>query len=583
MRIKIVRIWLLPALLLTIFTGTGCVKDEPAGNTSGGDAYVSVSAKATIDINEDNATWEDRIDELRMLAFNTSDGKVAYNEKLYFPNGFNQSSKAVRMLSGNYDFYFIANETAYPGDFVAALLGITDKSEFATDPGFGSPGYDPDFIPDGTSSGGRFLMSSVYENITILPGGTEQNPARLPLPTNNKAEMVRPMAKVEVIFRKKENGSTLPDNAVTSIRLHDVAANLSVPPHDSYYAGPTTESNYAPLSGLNFNNDSIGAVTFYIPELLVEKDNSDIHTRLVINNRPFPILSDNSKTGLLYQRRNISNLSDSSVIRNYHYKINAYINTTGEIEIRVFVEPWNKETYIYIFDGDKEIIIPPIIPTDSSIVMPTDCGKIEILSATEDLTLGLQGAYNDYPDYNNNTIIKGNPPYYCEQKYGEGWRLINSCELMSFLAVCDISYQIWMSNTWTANSKVPVYPLRLRQAAQNLLEVLSGDDLSGTELVDENIGKDNMNGRDISMLYAYFTPGDLMERPDDYPNGWPYPGGTNGESWYYYEAAIQLKPFWAEQGYVDLNNRDNWYKVLYGNFQRYEYNGTKSRCIREVE
>ena len=118
-------------------------------------------------------------------------------------------------------------------------------------------------------------------------------------------------------------------------------------------------------------------------------------------------------------------------IRNYHYIINAYINAEGGIETRIEVEPWKKDTYKYIFQGDEQIVIPPVFPTDSSIVITTDCGKIELMAKDESLPDGLKGAYNDEiiyydPATGKPAIREGKPPYYCEKKYGKGWRMINS-------------------------------------------------------------------------------------------------------------------------------------------------------------
>ncbi|MCC8142552.1 MAG: hypothetical protein LIO97_00470 [Tannerellaceae bacterium] len=95
--------------------------------------------------------------------------------------------------------------------------------------------------------------------------------------------------------------------------------------------------------------------------------------------------------------------------------------------------------------------------------------------------------YYDNETGQTNFIRKGDPPYYCEKKYGPGWRLINSCELLSFLAVLDTTYTIWLSNTWEAEAyNKPFYPLKFRQAAQELLEALSGLNLSGSVLYAEN-------------------------------------------------------------------------------------------------
>lgn len=307
-------------------------------------ANITVSVKTTLlSINEDNVFWEDRVDELRMIVFKQGTGETIFNQKLNFPNGFSNKSEAVQFPLGTYDFYFITNETTYTGDFVDAITNIVNKSAFATDIRFTSIAYNPDFVPDGTSQNGRFLMSAIYDNITVASGGTEANPLPLPLPTKN-VELIRSLAKVEVVFRKKVSGSSIPENTITSVQLNNVASYLSVPPYDNYYTGGTESSSYASLSGFDYAQDSIGAVIFYIPEFLIPDSRTD-YTLLNINNTDYPILSDENKAGITAQRRTVPALSDNSTIRNYHYIINAYVNSEGNIEIRVYVEPWKIDNY----------------------------------------------------------------------------------------------------------------------------------------------------------------------------------------------------------------------------------------------
>lgn len=594
---NILYIHCLAGLFFILITMNGCTDQESDGSATDEYAHIALSVRTSASsINDDKYFWEDRVDELRMIAFESDGGSVVLNQKLYFPDGFGAKSRPVTIHPGTYDFYFIANESVYAGDFASALIDITNKSDFSKDVRFAEMAYNPGFHPDGSTPEGRFLMSAIYENIPVVQGGTEQAPVSLPLPTN-KVELIRAMAKVEVIFRKKVPGSTLPDHAVTSVQLKNVASYLSVPPYDDYYPGDKSSSLEASLSELNYQNDSVGTVIFYIPELLLPESSAD-YTELHINNKGFAMQSDPAKTGITDQRRTVPILSDNSVIRNYHYIINAYINAEGGIETRIEVEPWKKDTYKYIFQGDEQIVIPPVFPTDSSIVITTDCGKIELMAKDESLPDGLKGAYNDEiiyydPATGKPAIREGKPPYYCEKKYGKGWRMINSCELMSYLALLDKTYTIWMSNTWDANTynmnhkddPIPFYSRPFRQAAQSLLEKLTGMDLSGTVLMSENNWEDNISDKKLGIVDNYFSPGDIKEREDDYPQGWPFPSPpatSAGESWIYNEAAIQVKVFWYSSGYIDLSDRANWNKVLYGNFQRYDYHAT-TRCVRSVE
>jgi hypothetical protein len=432
-------------------------------------------------------------------------------------------------------------------------------------------------------------MSAYYKKIVVNQGGSELNPEPLVLPTS-KVELIRSLAKVEVIFRKKTPGIIIPANSyISSVRLQDVAENYSVPPWDNYYIGSFTTSNTIIPSGFNYSNDSIGAVVFYLPELL-NKVTGMNYTKLNINNRIFPILTDNVKIGLTAQRRSVPALSDSSVIRNYHYIINAYMDVQGGVYLKTSVEPWIKSSYVYMFqDTDQKIDIPPVLPTDSSVIVPTPCGKVEIRSNNEFLQQGLMGAYGDVvnwwdPNIQGPNIIKGQPPYYCEKKYGKGWRLINSCEMMAFLTLFDQTYRVWQSNTWQGiDSNLPLYSIPFRQQAQYLLGKLTGVDMSKYILTDTH-GGDNFGSEKLGIIDDFFTPGDIVVTLKQFPNGWPYPSPPfqGIENWYPMEVEHQVKGYWYS-GYLPYDDPANYNKILYQQFQRYGFSSTISRCVRSVE
>lgn len=578
-------------MCLSFVLTTACDQDEKMLDESQEYTYVSIIAgTARSGINQDTQYWEDRVDELRMIVFDAETGAVAFNEMLYFPDGFTGKSKAVRLRPGQYDFCFIANGTTYTGEFTSALMNITRKSDFQTDPRFTHIAYTPDFVPDENSSSGRFLLSAMYEKIEVIPGGVENAPWLQSWPTG-KVELVRALAKVEVIFRKKVQGSVIPEEAINAVSLKNVASLISVPPYDDYYEGPTDSTNSADLSGLNLKNDSIGVVTFYVPEFLVPPTGT-LYPELVINNQSFPIQTD--EAGITAQRRTVPDLSPHSVIRNTHYVINAYVNSgnTNEIEIRVYVKPWQKEKHTYIFEDDKHIVLPPILPTDTSVVMPTLCGDyIEILYRNE--ALNLQDAYNYAVNWGSQTVTQGGSPYYCEKKYGPEWRMIGSCELMSYLAALDIANNVWLSNTWDMDTyngahpeaSIPLYPLAMRKAAQRFLESLTGTSLSDTQFIDETTAqpweKDQVsNNKAMGLIGNYFIPGDILYKPDQFESGWT---GEIQENWFYYEVAFQIPAVWWTGGtYITLADRNNWDIVLYTHFRRFDFTGL-SRCVRSAQ
>ncbi|GHS99735.1 hypothetical protein FACS189421_10730 [Bacteroidia bacterium] len=578
-----------PMLVCALVLLTSCISEDLLlnSNAPSSEGFISLSLRASeSSINEDTQLWEDRVDEVRMIAFNQN-GNAIYNGLLSFPNGMDNNCAAVKFNPGVYDFYFIANESAYTSSFKAALTALTNVSQFQTDTRFGQLQYNPAFVPDGASSAGRFLMSACYQGIAVANGGTEDSPNPLILP-NGKVELVRSLAKVEITFRKKVPGSTISANTVSSIQLQNVANNYSVPAMDNYYTGSTAASNTITPSNFNYNNDSIGAVTFYVPEFLVQTGGSTV-TTLLINHLAFPIQTDAAMAGLTAQRRSIANLSTNSVIRNYHYQIEAVVNSQGGIQLKVSVNPWNTASYTYMFQDTNQVVaIPPVTPTDSSVIVPTACGKIEIRSNNEFLQQGLQGAYGDQinwwdPNVQGPNITHGQPPYYCEKKYGPGWRLISSCELMSFLGLFDQTYKIWQSNTWQGiGSNLPLYSIPLRQQAQDLLGKLTGVDMSKYVLTDTK-GGDAFGSDKLGILDDYFTPGDIMVTLKQYPNWtFPSPPFSGIENWFPMEVVNQVKGYWYS-GYLDYSDPANYNKILYQQFQRYTYSSTVSRCVRSVD
>ncbi|MDR1003922.1 MAG: hypothetical protein LBL97_02780 [Prevotellaceae bacterium] len=580
---------LLIVLALSIATSlTACHSDLP--DEGGDEAVVNLLlGTASSGINTDKELWEDRVDEVRMIAFGRA-GEVVYNNILPFPAGWEASSAAIRFKPGVYDFCFIANEQAASADFAAALKGLRHQSELTTDSRFSALTYNAAFVPDGTTTGGLFVMSARYDDVPVQSGGTETNPLPLPLP-GGKVQLIRPLAKVQVVFRKKVSGSAVPAGFIESLQLQNVAQRYSVPAVDTYYTGGTTRSEEVQPVDFDYNADSIGSVTWYIPELLVPTAGTD-YTVLRVNDRLFPVETDGSLNGLSEQRRLPDNLSGYSVIRNCHYLINAYINTEAEggIELQTCVVPWSVESYKYMFqDEGQAIVAPPLTPTDSTLIIATECGKIEMRNTNEVLQQGLMGAYGDQivwwdPETQGPAVKPGVAPYYCERKYGEGWRLVNACELMSFLKLFDQTYRIWQSNTWQGiNSGLKMYSLPMRQEAQELLGKITGYDMSGFTPTDN--GVDDFGSEKLNILDRFFTPGDILVRESDYPDGtWSYYGKPNnsGQAWYPMEVSIQVKGYWYTD-YLDFSVDENYDRILYGNFYRFDYSSTVSRCVREVE
>lgn len=387
------KIYLSLFLIVFIFILPRCTNEDTPAGSPDNETFISMALKASDGINQDTELGEDRVTELRMLVFDQN-GNTAYNAMLNFPNGFSGSSSAIKFLPGTYDFYFIANESAYTG-FTSALNSLTNLSQFQSNPAFSQLEYDPGFTPDNSSLAGRFLMSAVYKGIEVFQGGSQTDPHPLVLPTSG-VELVRSLAKVEVIFRKKSPGATIPaGSGIESVRLQKVAKYYSLPPQDNFYTGETTVSSNITNGNFDYTKDSIGAIVFYIPEFLNQAGGTSF-TELNINGKIFPIQSDGAKIGLAYQRRNIASLSNNSVIRNYHYVIDVLLNSQGGIQLQTNIAIWNKDSYMFILQDQGNVaVFPPVYKSDSTIIIPTNCGRIEMRSNNEILSQGLMGGYGD--------------------------------------------------------------------------------------------------------------------------------------------------------------------------------------------
>jgi hypothetical protein len=267
------------------------------------------------------------------------------------------------------------------------------------------------------------------------------------------------------------------------------------------------------------------------------------------------------------------------------------ISSEGGVAVTSTVVPWNTASYLYMFQDQNNIVIPPVQTTPTpGIIFPTSCGTIEMRSNNETLTSGLMGALNYTVYYYNAAtggplVTQAAPPYYCEQKYGAGWRLIKACEMMSFLALFDQTYRIWQSNMWEGiNNNLPFYPAAMRLQAQNLLQALTGVNLSAYTPSDASKGADPFGSNKLGVIDDFFTPGDIIVTVNEYPNGWPYPSKpTSGiEPWYPMETVTQVKGYWYS-GYLQYSDPANYAAILYQQFERFSFSSTISRCVRSVD
>src|SRR3712207_2642844 len=100
-------------------------EDDP-GVQSGGVGYMAISTRAqgaAGSLNQDTQDNEDKVVDLRLMAFEHATGKAVYNKKHAIAD-FTDYAVKVPMRTGQYDFCFVANETP---EMTIALDKVTFK------------------------------------------------------------------------------------------------------------------------------------------------------------------------------------------------------------------------------------------------------------------------------------------------------------------------------------------------------------------------------------------------------------------------------------------------------------------------
>ena len=90
---NILYIYYLIALFFILLIMNGCSDQESNGCTRDEYAHIALSVRTSASsINDDKQFWEDRVDELRMIVFDTNGGSVVFHKKIGIRRKEKQSS-----------------------------------------------------------------------------------------------------------------------------------------------------------------------------------------------------------------------------------------------------------------------------------------------------------------------------------------------------------------------------------------------------------------------------------------------------------------------------------------------------------
>ena len=296
------------------------------------------------------------VSEIRLLAFDNTGAcikntLIAFNGSTTLPtNPAFRTSDPILMIPGTFDFVFIANETSslLPTAFKNALPFVTNKTQLNV-PAFNNISFNS-FTDNIVES--QMPMSAYYKDI-YLPDSyyTSDKPFNFPY----SLELVRALSKIEINLNNKFADAPSVKR-VTNLKINNVGSLFSLPALSEFYTpfyDPATVTNIEvdiPFTDADYANEKIGQLVVYIPEFLKDKNVANPE-KIVLRFEgsgfiPYEyVLREDASYADFNQPRplDFKTLSNYSVVRNTHYKLNLYLTINRILEGVLEVMPWEKK------------------------------------------------------------------------------------------------------------------------------------------------------------------------------------------------------------------------------------------------
>lgn len=343
---------MLPLLLLALLLGACSADMDNIVSKGDEEAMLPVSFSLPV---RSSTSLGDVVSEIRLLAFDKA-GNCIKNTLIAFSGNTtlpitpeNQTSDPILMPPGTFDFVFIANETStlLGANFSTALNGVKKVADLNaavfTDIIFSS--Y------TGITEVTKMPMSAYYSEI-YLPNYnyTYDQPFNFPY----KIELVRALAKLEINLKNKVP-SEPSVKRVTELTVSNVPNLFSLPALSEFYGNLYDASAVQELeiknlfAGADYSQAEIGQLVLYIPEFLKDKrvPNPPKTTLRFTGDGfipyEFELIEDISFVDYKQPRPlAFSTLSNYSIVRNTHYKLDISLSINRVLEGVLEVNPWEK-------------------------------------------------------------------------------------------------------------------------------------------------------------------------------------------------------------------------------------------------
>lgn len=336
-------------LLFGVFLLLSCTShDNTEPDTPRGTAYMAITTRvqgATASINQDTQDNEDKVVNLRLMAFERATGRAVYNRVHAIDDFINYKVK-VPMRTGVYDFCFVANEDAVLAE---ALGKVTFRDGLYYDDVLTKISY-----KGVNDKPGLFFMTAETSG-TVTTANTQDNPLKLNI------QLIRCLAKVDLNMQYKSNMTTLEKEATKGLRLTAVIfRNLPktyslFPPKTSYAGDLQAEDIYTGIADARYSDEGVNPVlrkSVYLPEYLRPSGASeDKQSTILVAYRKHGIDKEHTvliehkawnAAGDTYKPANAAALSTKSIVRNTSYSLAATLKGWVEESITFGWEilPW---------------------------------------------------------------------------------------------------------------------------------------------------------------------------------------------------------------------------------------------------
>ena len=323
-------------------------------------------------INSDLEHYDDRVNSLAVFIFDAQDSESKAVATLFddeIPETTQNLNYTFKLKEGVFDFYFIANLSKKS---INHLISKTEVEGFMRE-----RRQLPEYLVSGANKLKGFPMARVYRNQLVEAGGTVDNPIPFKPSGEDKVNLIRAVAKLEIELTgdvsqfellKLRNGQT----------EYSLTSNSSLPLKETLHY-----HEFKKVSESKF------LFRLYLPELLLKNNESKVWSWQSVDDQEYinyltirsrdnryeiPLVANGEQAPqgkyLDFARGKIEGATpDYSLERNQYYKLEVKLPETAlpeeELTIRAKVMPWTwHEVENHDNDGKEITEFPTLEVTD---------------------------------------------------------------------------------------------------------------------------------------------------------------------------------------------------------------------------